>query len=813
MSGRNSEGAIPSVPPKMVTTAQNPAGEFPVGSGPLRGVFRGTWLSDTSSDVTRNSDQESIRQGTTHMRDKCTTSFNTVPEVEMTDEMERGLSPSRSCSGARLHLYEPASDAEGHADDVHDFIDREDERAEPSRMVFEDPRHCSPSPDARQGVRVPSRTHTDNTRCGSLRRSETQQRASSRDSCKGSRVDTHLGYGSAVDPRERSCRASCTEVENHDERASRSGGWYDGQGSSHPQRTAESPSHCASPGGLGQVPNIVDEQAHRCLSLPEVSTHRDQSEISDVQPATEPCSFSRAECRFTKPSMETYLGVGTRALLPRPSARAVFTLDDFEHAALSLLFERCEKARNATCSTPKDAALLAGLALDLGTSFGLHCQALTETGKVIVADGTAALLAIAVHLVETLDAVVATEDVTHTLESCATFSAANLCTASELPSTVFGPGGFVSASLDILGGKLKALLKDLDALALAEELELHAALIVRLVLRWEPPLGAPHPSNMLLVVGGDHVLVNLALELLHERLRDQEILHTHQGRKDLGLLAVVEEGLHICFRKASTSRLSAWRWTGGRSSDAQRRGHRPSETVAPLAPIAEGVLTLAVGVANQAGDIPVACRADCASAADGAAASAVDMIAVLTVASLGPPEAVNADSVAKSLAEFLREQAPSVRLLQSLRRLVAKPSHTMPWLLYSGVHPHQRMCQALVEEDVIPLCIQGVHDLLRVHRSTSALEAPENPSEASLAKEVKLATQYAARMCTLFQHLEAIVQELSGGSGSQLQEVRALRDQCVGSGRGETPRPSVMLYNLSQLRQAIRQSCFAPMWR
>jgi hypothetical protein len=290
VSGR----AIPSVPPEMVTSAQNPAGEFPVGSGHLRGVFRGTWVSDTSSDVTRNSDQESIRQGTTHMRDKCTTSFNTVPEVEMTDEMERGLSPSRSCSGARLHLYEPASDAEGHADDVHDFIDREDERAEPSRMVFEDPRHGSPSPDARQGVRVPSRTHTDNTRCGSLRRSETQQRASSSDSCKGSRVDTHLGYGSAVDPRERSCRASCTEVENHDERASRSGVWYDGQGSSHPQRTAESPSHCASPGGLGQVPNIKDEQAHRCLSLPEVSTHRDQSETSDVQTATETCSFSRA---------------------------------------------------------------------------------------------------------------------------------------------------------------------------------------------------------------------------------------------------------------------------------------------------------------------------------------------------------------------------------------------------------------------------------------------------------------------------------------------------------------------------------------
>ena len=96
VSGR----ALPSVPPEMVTSAQ-------VGSGPLRGVFRGTWLSDTSSDVTRNSDQESIRQGTTHMRDKCTTSFNTVPEVEMTDEMERGLSPSRSCSGARPSACDP----------------------------------------------------------------------------------------------------------------------------------------------------------------------------------------------------------------------------------------------------------------------------------------------------------------------------------------------------------------------------------------------------------------------------------------------------------------------------------------------------------------------------------------------------------------------------------------------------------------------------------------------------------------------------------------------------------------------------------
>ena len=60
--------------------------------------------------------------------------------------------------------------------------------------------------------------------------------------------------------------------------------------------------------------------------------------------------------------------------------------------------------------------------------------------------------------------------------------------------------------------------------------------------------------------------------------------------------------------------------------------------------------------------------------ADAAAASAVDLIAALTAASLVPPESVNVECVAKSLTEFLRHQVPSVRLLRSLRRLVAKPS-------------------------------------------------------------------------------------------------------------------------------------------
>ena len=82
-------------------------------------------------------------------------------------------------------------------------------------------------------------------------------------------------------------------------------------------------------------------------------------------------------------------------------------------------------------------------------------------------------------------------------------------------------------------------------------MEVHAVLMVRLVLCWGAPLGAPHPANVILGANGNIVLERLARDILHTKL-DPTSFRTMSGRKSAAMLVMVVDSLYLCFRLSAT---------------------------------------------------------------------------------------------------------------------------------------------------------------------------------------------------------------------------------------------------------------------
>jgi len=479
-------------------------------------------------------------------------------------------------------------------------------------------------------------------------------------------------------------------------------------------------------------------------------------------------------------------------------------LCDVDQAPVAMLFQRCDEMLTES-GVPAAAADLVELVLDLGACFALHCRIFLESGKVAHIDDSPALLCIGVRLVEVLDVLVAPEETCHTLESCATGRRTQNTAMQVVPVALFRSGGFVSTSIDIINGKYRRRLEDIGADVLADELEFHAALIVRLVLSWDPPLGAAHPATMFLAMNGHHVLSSYGTSLTISGL---SVKGGSPVVANFGMLAVVLDALHLSLRKSSVSKLDLLKGRGFRG-DPARRGTCPLEGIAPIVPFALEVLRRVAIESSQKGNNNRNFHA--AAALDAAVAAAIALLAVMGLPSASQIGGGDVPlQVAQSLGRLLERQPPTVRLLQALRHIVARSSQPVPWLPGSGNQQHRKLCQALAAEEVIPLCIGGCHRLLAGHDD---LDSSEEGDPNSLIAAVRSATHGTLRMITMFEHLEVIVDEVSGAGGAaQLGQLRSLREQCGGSEESRRMRPP-FLQNLEHLRRAIRETCIAPRWR
>lgn len=551
-----------------------------------------------------------------------------------------------------------------------------------------------------------------------------------------------------------------------------------------------------SPTDTDQVRRRVHADVPSWVVAGRRTTRNRHESIGTASTAVETRFHTRASCRFTKRRLETYVGIGPHALVQAHRADDLYVLDHFEHAAVTLLLKRADEIRDGV-SGRRDRVHLASVVDDLGSAFVLHHQIFQESGKITAVGGVPALLVLMVRLVEMLDVLISPEEVS---EDLCDHHSEQTCRTCEVPPNIFGPGGFVNISFEILEGKMRRGLEKVAGHELAEELELHATLVVRLVLGWETPVGAPHPANMIHAVKGDQTLLNFAMFILETRPHMRE-MHLPTGRRDLGVLSLVIDSLHLCFRRFCTSRLSSWRGNNSGSSEKHLRGQRLCELIVLLVPVTLETLRIASVCGSQE---PGVRHFDVAAVCDAAASSAIDVLAVLGMPSAEPSACADcAHAVAESLARLLQLQAATVRLLQALRRMVTRSSPAAFWLgNFGGSDPKQKFLEALVQWEVLPLCIKGLQTIIS-HRKSATGASRGDSDGASLAADVEVATTSAARLCIVFRHLEAIVQEVDDTYGASLKDDHALRERY----------PSTLMLNLRSLRQCIQRWCIGPRWR
>jgi len=312
-----------------------------------------------------------------------------------------------------------------------------------------------------------------------------------------------------------------------------------------------------------------------------------------------------------------------------------------------------------------------------------------------------------------------------------------------------------------------------------------------------------------LEMGGYQILLGFALSVRrgHRGLGVTSAV----ARRDLGLISVVLDSLHLCFDKSSSSKHGSRRRSSRRSDAARSYGSEPNS---PLVAVVVDILDILTSATPDLQE-GAARDPDTAAVCDAGVAAAIRVLAVLGVQPPEPLECHSATAVSLAIARLLQAQPPSIRLLEALRKLVTKPSHVTSWLASFGVpNPNHALFQALLEEDVPRLCIDGALTLLPTNRFCDA-RAEQDTQAETLCADVRSQALCAARMCVVSEHLEAIITKVCGAEApSQLEEWRSVKDQgpsrdCVSDSRGSRP----LMQNLLHLRRAIRQSCFSPMWR
>jgi len=413
----------------------------------------------------------------------------------------------------------------------------------------------------------------------------------------------------------------------------------------------------------------------------------------------------------------------------------------------------------------------------------------------------------------------------------------------------FGSNGFLIWCLECLGnGLVQAKLQELGAYACASELAIHAALVARLMLAWDPPPGAAaRPCDALLATGGYSKLVSAASKAFcglqcFQQKKSLTVDRTDHGRQQqpqeekegeqallLGQLALLLDCLRLGLgSEACTTRLLPKR--RGKNGSKGYSGGGPHCEAAPLFPIALSALELAAvyPVSRNSGGEGMYL----AAALDAVAAAALQLLASAGIDdSSALPRAV-ANQIATEIERLVTVRPLTVRLAASLRHLVCLPpcsSRSGPrrHAVAVGIRPGlgKDLRRALAEEDVAEHILRAAKCELQCGQNGAwrrGSSAGTNPR--GLAAQVEVQAQEAIEAGELYDHVEAIVCAIRGAVAATDADLAELRSRCQSDssasshlackGRKQLAsschRRGVISGGLASLRQTVRLRCLLP---
>jgi len=638
----------------------------------------------------------------------------------------------------------------------------------------------------------------------------------------------------------------------------RSSGWKSQEARAEQQPQLEAASHASSGEGSAQsrgrarrtTTSLVAEDGTEVVKrvfvpfppVPPFPSLSDKNEVGgigkqgvgdQVQPSVTEGSlgfrYRRADCRFTRRCSPNFVGID--AVSPTSvtlcATRPFTPLTGLERTHVLLLLDQSAEALNGVRVlhrgpksevTTKELQALLG---DIGKKFVLHTHALSEANEVRSVDGVPVVLLLAARLVEVLDVLILPEEAGAIAgtSSSSSSSAAMRCTnggearpfyseaAVVALNFCLGQRGFLPQALKLLsGGIVGSALRAGGAPVLADELAVHAAFSVRLLLSWSPPAGSAQPCDVLLGSKSHHeALLTAAASHFSEDAGDRESVG---AAFSLGHLAVELSALALSLRsdKCVASLLRVDR-KSSKSSFSQRMTSLISKALQRAAetpiPTHTDDSKLSVEASNQL------------AARDAAAVAAIRLLLPLVevpVAAVG----VEPAKVAEFLNDVVRGRPLTLPLASAARDVVQKASRKSGGFFSdsSGTFG-RRLRKALGEADFCSQCVQAAQESLAGTMPGPTCVRDEG-ARKTLVERAAQRQEKAMRMVTLYQHVEFIAVKVHGSKvGEELvQELRALReDELASSGIADDTKPPPkrgLQLSLVSLQRTLTRKVLAP---
>jgi len=577
------------------------------------------------------------------------------------------------------------------------------------------------------------------------------------------------------------------------------------------------------------------------------STHKSSWVTLDM---THSLFYRRADCRFTLPGLTFFVGIDSTAPASGDfCGPAVFQIDGEERTRILVLLEQAEKGvhlvRNLSSGSNQElvAFELPGLLRDLSRAFVVHMQDILEPDGLAIIDNTPVALALLAVLVEVLDVLVAPEsdDVPGGCQSVRDDSgrevAALISGLSEGTDDAVttlrecvGQTGFLPVCLDCLGeGVFRTKLLGIGASEVAAELAMHAALATRLVLAWVPPLGVPHPCNVLLAVDGCARLFSTArasLSQLQGCFHGAKRSESSSPRviSNLGQVALMLDSLHMALRSDAYAHqlLTSRGGAGGKHSFVLREASGATrkacdDPVSPLLPLTIEALQHLAAYPALGGSFTSRDQA-MAAAIEAAATASLHLVTVIADFLVVTPHE-HADSIASALREIVQGNKVGHRFFSALRALVCRPHCKRNWLKTNGTTFHRELRRALAVQNIPGECIRtALHNLStdarEGKRRLGKREGPERrsvgPSRAAAAEIRKKLVEMGA----LCEDLEAVACAIHGPGAACEEGLLELHALCARAAHGGQLvekehyqwRPSTK-GNLNRLRGKVLETC------
>eukprot|EP00747_Dinoflagellata_sp_TGD_P123717 gnl/TRDRNA2_/TRDRNA2_173859_c1_seq3.p1 gnl/TRDRNA2_/TRDRNA2_173859_c1~~gnl/TRDRNA2_/TRDRNA2_173859_c1_seq3.p1 ORF type:complete len:774 (+),score=97.64 gnl/TRDRNA2_/TRDRNA2_173859_c1_seq3:3-2324(+) len=543
-----------------------------------------------------------------------------------------------------------------------------------------------------------------------------------------------------------------------------------------------------------------DEPRHSRLRSAATSTdHEDHTA----------CRFVRADCRFTRRGSHSSSFAGVGRALPHRKISAwdtISCLPVLKSEEGSRVRIALEHADNVDFSADA-VTLLSGIVEELSTLFVVHARCMREDGGVTRINDIPTPLALLRSLVEVLDYLVphgGLPDLSHSNGSTPHFSSEGE-TAKAL-SKVAGAQGILQTCLEIM--------KTSPQNGFLEELSLHAAFAVRLLLCWQPSELMPPPGCTLLATSGRSSLLQAVNSLVADASRNGETGCWVQ-------LAMLFDSLHIVLEcphsrnllesgndvRQTRRRQRRSLWIAGRSlssslsSSLGGGGGGDTDVLADLSRCALRALESLVTTCSydDTDDAAVAC--------DTAAATAVQLIA--TTVKLPTSAHLTSSTIASVVSKILAQRPLSLHMAAAVRALCCAQHPTHGWMAFDKRRgSDNELRKALAAASVAKLCAEGAKcaiDLLEPCL-TIDLQDDDDMSPASLTKECDFAASKKTFVCKLWGHVDAITQALHSKSCAEMTSAEGTESD----GTGSRSLRNSLSSTLRKLKQAVRSRLREP---